>query len=395
MKEERCNFQYMAVEVDERVTGIHRDQLIAVLHAENVLARRYFWPGCHRMEPYRTLFPHASLSLPQTERVADRIMVLPTGSTISGQDIEIVCDILAHGHCQCGRTLPASICMIENRCKTLKNLVRPPLKHLYWGLKKNLVRLGYYAKPSFMILGAQKAGTSALFSMLNQHPQVIGSHHKELGFFISFGIQYGDFLTYHSMFPMPHRLVSGKLTFEATPDYLYCTECPQKIYSYSPDMLFVAILRDPVARAYSAWNMYRRFASSPNADFRKLAEYRTFSDAVIDEMKVIEQTKWSNNSFAYVRRGVYVEQLQRYFQYFPHAACLILDYQDLLDSPDVCLAQLCRFLKIDDAFKFSVEHRNISSYQDDMPNEVADMLHAFYAPHNESLCSLLGREFKW
>jgi dTDP-4-amino-4,6-dideoxygalactose transaminase len=91
---ERCNFQYMAVEVDARRIGIARDDLIEVLHAENVLARRYFWPGCHRMEPYRTLFPGFSETLPKTEEVADRIVVLPTGSAVSEADIETVCGIL-------------------------------------------------------------------------------------------------------------------------------------------------------------------------------------------------------------------------------------------------------------------------------------------------------------
>jgi dTDP-4-amino-4,6-dideoxygalactose transaminase len=91
---ERSNFQYMAVEVDARQTGIARDDLIKVLHAENVLARRYFWPGCHRLEPYRTLFPHAGEMLPRTEEVASRILVLPTGSAVSEEDIETICGIL-------------------------------------------------------------------------------------------------------------------------------------------------------------------------------------------------------------------------------------------------------------------------------------------------------------
>ena len=91
---EKCNYQYMAVEVDPQITGLQRDDLITVLQAENVLARRYFWPGCHRMEPYRSLFPDAYLSLPQTEKLAGRIMILPTGTAVGEQEIEIICDIL-------------------------------------------------------------------------------------------------------------------------------------------------------------------------------------------------------------------------------------------------------------------------------------------------------------
>jgi dTDP-4-amino-4,6-dideoxygalactose transaminase len=92
---EKRNFQYIVVEVDASATGLNRDDLVRVLHAENVLARRYFWPGCHRMEPYRTLYPDAGLRLPETERIAERVLVLPCGSTLSGRDIEVICGILA------------------------------------------------------------------------------------------------------------------------------------------------------------------------------------------------------------------------------------------------------------------------------------------------------------
>jgi dTDP-4-amino-4,6-dideoxygalactose transaminase len=91
---ECCNFQYIVLEVDQQGTSLSRDDLLATLQAENVLARRYFWPGCHRMEPYRTLFPDAYLSLPQTEQVAGRVLVLPTGTTIGDQEIETICSIL-------------------------------------------------------------------------------------------------------------------------------------------------------------------------------------------------------------------------------------------------------------------------------------------------------------
>jgi dTDP-4-amino-4,6-dideoxygalactose transaminase len=85
---ERCNYQYVIVEVDERRAGISRDALVKVLQAENVLARRYFYPGAHQMEPYQSYFPHARLLLPETERLVRRVMSLPTGTATSVQDIE-------------------------------------------------------------------------------------------------------------------------------------------------------------------------------------------------------------------------------------------------------------------------------------------------------------------
>lgn len=91
---ERNNYQYIVVEVDEAVAGLSRDELIKVLHAENVLARRYFYPACHRMEPYRSFFPHAGLLLPETERLCQRTMSLPTGTAVGVAEIRAICEIL-------------------------------------------------------------------------------------------------------------------------------------------------------------------------------------------------------------------------------------------------------------------------------------------------------------
>lgn len=99
---ERCNYQYIIVEVDEAIAGISRDDLMRVLHAENVLARRYFYPGCHEMEPYRSRSSRAGLLLPETERLTQRAMSLPTGTAVGPEEIEIICIIirLAVAHSQ-------------------------------------------------------------------------------------------------------------------------------------------------------------------------------------------------------------------------------------------------------------------------------------------------------
>lgn len=93
-EEEKNNYQYVVVEVDENATQISRDDLVELLWTENVLARRYFYPGCHRMEPYRTSFPNAGRRLLETEKLAHRVLVLPTGTAISAADITRLCDII-------------------------------------------------------------------------------------------------------------------------------------------------------------------------------------------------------------------------------------------------------------------------------------------------------------
>lgn len=90
---QRSNYQYVVVTVGEDA-ALTRDELVEVLHAENIIARRYFYPGVHRMEPYRSRFPQAHLLLPRTERLSGQVMVLPTGTAISTQDIARICDVM-------------------------------------------------------------------------------------------------------------------------------------------------------------------------------------------------------------------------------------------------------------------------------------------------------------
>jgi len=92
--EERNNFQYVVMEIDASRAGVSRDDLVATLHGHNVLARKYFWPSCHRMEPYRSYQPNAWRLLPETERVADRVIVLPTGKSTTVDDVHRVCEII-------------------------------------------------------------------------------------------------------------------------------------------------------------------------------------------------------------------------------------------------------------------------------------------------------------
>lgn len=91
---ERGNYQYVVCEMDEDVAGLTRDDLVAVLFAENVLARRYFYPGCHRSEPYRSKSPDASSQLPETEKLCRRVIALPTGTGVDEQAISRICGII-------------------------------------------------------------------------------------------------------------------------------------------------------------------------------------------------------------------------------------------------------------------------------------------------------------
>ncbi len=91
---EECNYQYIILDLDDTITGVSRDQMMDILWAENVLTRRYFYPGCHLMEPYRSYFPHAGLLLPVTNDLSQRILAMPTGTAISPEDVEKIAQIM-------------------------------------------------------------------------------------------------------------------------------------------------------------------------------------------------------------------------------------------------------------------------------------------------------------
>jgi dTDP-4-amino-4,6-dideoxygalactose transaminase len=97
---QKSNFQYIVFEIDEQKTGITRDQLLSLLVAEKVIARRYFFPGCHRMEPYRSKLP--DLTLPITEGLAHRVLCFPTGTSVGKSDISRIAEIIRFSleHCE-------------------------------------------------------------------------------------------------------------------------------------------------------------------------------------------------------------------------------------------------------------------------------------------------------
>jgi dTDP-4-amino-4,6-dideoxygalactose transaminase len=114
---ERCNYQYIVVEIDKRITGISRDDLLRVLAAENIDARRYFYPGCHRMEPYRSYFPNAHMLLEHTEQTLDRTLALPTGTAVYPEQVQeithLINDVLGMGAALTARLKQAAIAAPE------------------------------------------------------------------------------------------------------------------------------------------------------------------------------------------------------------------------------------------------------------------------------------------
>ncbi len=263
------------------------------------------------------------------------------------------------------------------------------------GIRSVAVRLGYHSRPSFIIIGAQKAGTTALHWSLAQHPALRPSVAKEVHYFDNGRLAYGNESAYHAMFPLPAQLGSGGLTWETSPSYLFDSTVPARIHSYDPALRLIAIVREPVARAYSAWKMYKRFTKSSNPQLKPFADDRSFPEAVDEEIARLDATTWETDKRAYVKRGFYAEQLQRYYDHFDRSSILVLEQSELVEDPQRTLDQVCEFVGVAQGHDFDVLRRNVSRGGDPIPGEVAAQLAEIYRQPNERLFELLGRRFDW
>jgi len=198
-------------------------------------------------------------------------------------------------------------------------------------------------KVNFVIGGTQKGGTSALDSFLRQHPQIcMPNDLKEVHFFDREEMFRGnkpDYDKYHAHFrPGPRHDIIG----EASPIYMYWENAPARIWSYNPDMKWVVILRNPVDRAYSAWNMERQRGAEP----------LSFEEAVAQEPKRCrESLPLQHRIFSYTDRGFYTAQLRRLFHIFGTEKCLVLLNEDLQREHERILRTTFAFLGVDESVK--------------------------------------------
>jgi hypothetical protein len=189
----------------------------------------------------------------------------------------------------------------------------------------------------FVVCGTQKGGTSALDAYLREHAEICMAEKKEVHFFDNdryFSGRTPDYATYHSWFdPKPtHKLIG-----EATPIYMYWFDAPRRIWEYNPDMKIVVVLRNPMERAFSHWNMERS----------RGADDSTFWKAIQNERQSCrEALPHQHRVFSYVDRGFYLEQLRRIWTYFPTEQVLVIKNEDLRNHPDSTLRELCGFLGV-------------------------------------------------
>src|SRR5262249_55548292 len=115
---EHNNYQYVVVDVDESLTGLSRDEIVEILWAENVIARRYFYPGCHRQAPYNRA--QTGQRLPVTEAVSERVLLLPTGTALEEEHVVAVCEVIRAAIAY-GPEIRARISTVANTCQSGPN----------------------------------------------------------------------------------------------------------------------------------------------------------------------------------------------------------------------------------------------------------------------------------
>lgn len=249
-------------------------------------------------------------------------------------------------------------------------------------------------RPAFIIIGAQKAGTTGLHRILRDHSQIEAGRRKEIEFFgndLWYSWRY--FYPYSLRFPARNHDNRERLFFEATPEYLYHPKAAERIRAYDPKMKLIVVLREPAARALSAWTMHHHhFGDKLHPE---LYDPRTFAQCVQASLAQVNRANIYTDKRGYIARGLYAQQLNSYFEVFDRAQILILEHQQLLEQHDQTTAQILDFLSLPrEALPFSKANPSLVKPK---PVEIAELgaLRKFFKPHNEELFELLGREFGW
>lgn len=251
--------------------------------------------------------------------------------------------------------------------------------------------------PDYLIIGAQRAGTSSLYSYLWAHPLVGKASTKELHFF---DVRYDRGLAWYrrqfpTIFAREHaRLRHGSplVTGEASPYYLFHPAVPDRVARDLPRVKLVVLLRDPVARAYSHYNHVRRRGFEP-LSFEEAIELE--HERVGHDPDAAEgDGSRAHRRFSYLTRGLYAEQLERWSSRFPRDQMLVLCAEDLFENPAAVVAEVYEFLGLPPFAAGKYRRYNAAKYPDLAPG-TRSLLADYYREPNQRLYEYLGRDLGW
>lgn len=232
----------------------------------------------------------------------------------------------------------------------------------------------------FMVAGSQKAGTSALIKLLGQHPQIALPVVKEPHFFDNDGFFSDKSIPvkeYHAGFPY---LGPDRLYGEGTPRTMFSTESVERVFEYNPKMKIICVLRDPVERAYSAWNMNKT-----------AGETRSFEELTRSEMNQIEKYGPIRRGFnSYLSRGMYANQIVHLRKYFSPNQLMFIKYSRFKENNATVLDECIAFLELDPlSMVLNAKNTNVYRYESTMLPSTEKRLRDWYAPEISKVESLL------
>jgi len=248
------------------------------------------------------------------------------------------------------------------------------------------------ALPDFLIVGAQRAGSSSLFSYVCAHPRVAPPAHKEIHFFDNNSFR--GLGWYRRYFPLRARM-GDQVTGEASPYYLFHPAVPARVAETLPDVRLIAILRDPVERAYSGYQLARR-RGDETLEFEE-ALAREDERLAGEEERILRDPRYlspAHRRLSYRTRGLYAEQLERWYERFPREQLLVVRSEDLFADPDATLQTVFAFLGLEPWSQAEYPALNRRPYSSMSDAARATLAEAFAEP-NRRLEALLGRELGW
>lgn len=243
-------------------------------------------------------------------------------------------------------------------------------------------------EPQFIVIGAEKCGTTSLYHYLSQHPQFLPSIEKELDFFdVEFQRGMEWYLAHFS--PIPNQL--GLVTGEVSANYLYSEQAPQRIRELLPQTKLIVLLRNPIERAASRYYMLRQ---------QRLIKL-SFEDKVIQEIQAIEKSFQAGkvaietlNRNRNIGNSLYVYHLQRWLDIFPREQLLVVRSEDLDQQPAATLKKIYDYLEMPEHELPNYHKYNRGSYAP-INTKIRHTLQEFFTPHNQYLETYLGRQFNW
>ena len=253
--------------------------------------------------------------------------------------------------------------------------------------------------PDFIIIGAQRAGTTSLYNYLIAHPSVVAPFMKEVHFF---DVNFDKGLTwYRAHFPnyLHKYLVQVQrrrcVTGEASPYYLFHPHVPRRISEVLPQAKLIVLLRNPIDRAYSHYHHEVRSGREQRSFEAAIAQESEWLQDEIARMVADEHYQSHNHQCCtYVSRGIYIDQLQRWMNYFSQEQMLILKSEDVNKNSPAAMSRVLAFL---DLPKWELKHyRKYHSYPyPTMEPNTRAYLTSYFAPFNRRLYEFLGADFGW